>query len=185
MSAPAASLTPLQPLQALSKHQVFRPEQVCAALAKIFSVDVSEVGLLRLEGRTLSFLFPLELRTSGFIPLSSSALAAETAQTMKAKFFNNFARVRHDSIFEVVASGVKVNSALRTIQKLMSAPIMRDGYCMGVIQVCRKGFNPEAAGSDFDAEQLARLELAGVQVGKLLHEQKMSPSALESGIIVF
>jgi len=53
------------------------------------------VGLLRLEGRMLTFLFPAELRGAGSIPLSSSAIAARTAVSRRAECFNNFAQVRH------------------------------------------------------------------------------------------
>ena len=183
MSAPATSLTEFEPLKALFNNEAFRPEQVCAALAKIFSVDASEVGLLRLQGRSLSFLFPLALQTSGFIPLSSSALAAETAQSMKGSLFNNFAKVRHDSIFEVVAAGAKVNSSLKQIQKLMSAPVIHDGACLGVIQICRKGINPAAAGPDFDLDHLAKLQRAAVQVGQLMRTQKISQSSSDGKIV--
>ncbi len=102
------------------------PEQVCSVVATIFEVGVDEVGLLDLQERTLKFLFPLRLQTARGIPLSSSATAAETALSMKASIFNDFAHRKHDTIFEVIA-GLDADQALRPIQKLMSAPVIYEG----------------------------------------------------------
>jgi len=47
------------------------------------------------------------------------------------------------------------------IQKLMSAPILDpQNKVMGVIQVCRKGFDVNSAGPDFTAEDLQQLCMA-------------------------
>ena len=75
---------------------------LCMVLAKIFRVQYTEVALLRLEGGLLRFVFPEHLRTTGAIPLSSKAVAAHTALSKKAEIFNNFARVKHASIFETI-----------------------------------------------------------------------------------
>ena len=75
---------------------------LCMVLAKIFRVQYTEVALLRLEGGLLRFVFPEYLRTTGAIPLSSKAVAAHTALSKKAEIFNNFARVKHASIFETI-----------------------------------------------------------------------------------
>src|SRR5256885_2039022 len=75
---------------------------LCMVLAKIFSVQYTEVALLRLESGLLRFVFPDHLRTTGAIPLSSKAVAAHTALSKKAEIFNNFARVKHASIFEMI-----------------------------------------------------------------------------------
>src|ERR1700694_4540771 len=100
---------------------------VCTVLAKIFQVQYTEVALLRLEGGLLHFVFPEYLRTSGAIPLSSKAVAAHTALSKKAEIFNNFARVKHASIFETIKPGsddAVEAAAPSPIQKLMSVPIM-------------------------------------------------------------
>src|ERR1700730_13354157 len=78
------------------------PMDACMILAKVFHVQYTEVALLRLEDGLLRFIFPEHLRTSGAIPISSSAVAAHTALSKKAEIFNNFARVKHASIFEAV-----------------------------------------------------------------------------------
>ncbi|MDP9161299.1 MAG: hypothetical protein M3O09_13850 [Acidobacteriota bacterium] len=154
----------------------FNPEQVCSVVAMIFQLDIDEVGLLHLQERTLKFLFPLRLQTARGIPLSSSATAAETALSMKASVFNDFAHRKHDSIFEVVAAGFDADQALRPIQKLMSAPVMYEGSCLGVIQICRKGLTPRISGPDFDAVQLVKLEHAAVYIGELMHTQNIPRS---------
>ncbi len=133
---------------------------LCMVLAKIFRVQYTEVALLRLEGGLLRFVFPEHLRTTGAIPLSSKAVAAHTALSKKAEIFNNFARVKHASIFETIKpeAGEDVITPA-PIQKLMSVPVMdRDSAVVGVIQVSRKGLDPKFA-QDFGREDLHDLEL--------------------------
>src|SRR6202140_5955450 len=136
---------------------------LCMVLAKIFQVQYTEVALLRLEGGLLQFLFPEYLRTSGAIPLSSKAVAAHTALSKKAEIFNNFARVKHPSIFETiksVGSDADAPAAAAPIQKLMSVPILdQHSAVMGVIQISRKGLDPRHT-QDFSREDLHDLELA-------------------------
>jgi hypothetical protein len=151
------------------------PEQICAELAKIFSVKCTEVGLLRVEGQLLRFLYPAELQAAGCIPLSSSAVAAKTALTKQAELFNNFANIPHRSVFELIrlsgpGSGSAGDAPL-TIQKLMSAPILgEDGEVLGVVQVSRKGATPGAAGPDFAASDLIKLESVARRVATLMPE---------------
>jgi GAF domain-containing protein len=135
---------------------------VCVVLAKIFQVQSTEVALLRLEGGLLRFVFPEYLRTTGAIPLSSKAVAAHTALSKKAEIFNNFARVKHASIFETIkhSSSDSEEKAPSPIQKLMSVPIMdRDAVVVGVIQISRKALDSKLA-KDFSREDLHDLELA-------------------------
>jgi hypothetical protein len=147
-------------------NQATTPQQFSAALAKLFGVRPTEVALMRLEKGLLSFVHPEQLKTAGSIPVSSSsAVAAHTASTKKTELFNAFVKVKHASIFE----SVKLNnptddddrSGQNAIQKLMSAPIL-DGQrkVLGVVQVCRKGFDPANAGPDFSSDDLQQLELA-------------------------
>ena len=136
---------------------------LCLVLAKIFRVQSTEVALLRLEAGLLHFVFPEYLRTSGAIPLSSKAVAAHTALSKKAEIFNNFARVKHASIFETIKPSTNDSDealAPVPIQKLMSVPIMnRDSVVVGVIQISRKGLDSKL-GQDFSREDLHDLELA-------------------------
>src|SRR6266446_7771028 len=78
------------------------PLDVSMVLAKVFKVQHAEVALLRLDGGLLKFIFPEHLRTTGAIPISSKAVAAHTALSKKAEIFNNFAKVKHASIFETI-----------------------------------------------------------------------------------
>lgn len=136
---------------------------LCMVLAKIFRVQYTEVALLKLETGLLRFVFPEYLRTTGAIPLSSKAVAAHTALSKKAEIFNNFARVKHASIFETIkpeAMNTDEPAAPAPIQKLMSVPIMdRNASVVGVIQISRKALDPKLA-QDFSREDLHDLELA-------------------------
>jgi len=148
------------------------PQQFCAALAKLFGVRPTEVALMRLEKGLLSFIYPEQLKTAGSIPVSSSsAVAAHTASTKKTELHNAFVKVKHASIFE----SVKLNSSEdverageNAIQKLMSAPILdANRKVLGVVQVCRKGFDVATAGPDFTQEDLQQLELAAKVLSNL------------------
>ena len=136
---------------------------VSMVLAKIFRVQYTEVALLRLESGLLRFVFPEHFRTTGAIPLSSKAVAAHTALSKKAEIFNNFARVKHASIFETIkpsAPDSEEAAAPNPIQKLMSVPIMdQDSTVVGVIQISRKALDARFA-QDFSREDLHDLELA-------------------------
>jgi GAF domain-containing protein len=134
---------------------------LCMTLAKIFRVQYTEVALLRLEKGLLRFVFPEHLRTTGAIPLSSKAVAAHTALSKKAEIFNNFARVKHASIFETIKpSSPDADEVVPApIQKLMSVPILdREANVIGVIQVSRKGLDPKYS-QDFSREDLHDLEI--------------------------
>ncbi|HTC58299.1 MAG TPA: hypothetical protein VK706_17940 [Candidatus Sulfotelmatobacter sp.] len=139
------------------------PLDISMALAKVFKVGYAEVALLRLEGGLLKFVFPEHLRTTGAIPISSKAVAAHTALSKKAEIFNNFARVKHASIFETikpVGAETEDPAPPAPIQKLMSVPILDQHLTvLGVIQISRKGLDPRFT-QDFSREDLHDLELA-------------------------
>lgn len=140
------------------------PEIACAKLAQVLRVQRNEVALFRVEKGSLRFLFPVELRTAGVIPLSSSAVAARTVATGTPLLSNSFARVKHVSLFESVKLGATADeqgSEQMPIQKIMSVPVTQsDGVIVGVIQISRKGLDPALAGGDFTGDDLKRLEQA-------------------------
>jgi len=152
----------LLPLGSVLTAGVTAPD-VSAVLAKVFQVNHAEVALLRLEGGLLKFVFPEHLRTTGAIPISSKAVAAHTALSKKPEIFNNFARVKHASIFETIKPvGVETDQPAppAPIQKLMSVPILdQHSSVMGVLQISRKGLDPRYT-KDFSREDLHDLELA-------------------------
>ena len=134
---------------------------LCGAIAKIFAVKTTDVGLLIVDGDLLKFLFPVELQAAGTIPLSSSAVAARSAVERQATLFNRFAQVPHHTIFETIKldSSKPFSEMPDPIQKIMSAPIIaEDGTVIGVVQVCRKGMTPGIAGPDFTGTDLKLLE---------------------------
>src|ERR1700691_688202 len=139
------------------------PLDVSMVLAKVFKVQYAAIALLRLEGGLLKFVFPEHLRTTGAIPISSKAVAAHTALSKKAEIFNNFARVKHASIFETikpVGEETEAPAPPSPIQKLMSVPILDQQLAViGVIQISRKGLDPRFT-QDFSREDLHDLELA-------------------------
>jgi len=146
--------------------------EFCAALAKLFGVRPTEVALMRLERGLLSFLYPEQLKTAGSIPVSSSsAVAAHTASTRKTEIFNAFVKVKHASIFESVklsSSEDVERTGANAIQKLMSAPILdSQRKVLGVVQVCRKGFDAATAGPDFTQDDMQQLELAAKVLSNL------------------
>ena len=146
--------------------------EFCAALAKLFGVRPTEVALMRLERGLLSFLYPEQLKTAGSIPVSSSsAVAAHTASTRKTEIFNAFVKVKHASIFESVkltTSEDAERTGANAIQKLMSAPILdSQRKVLGVVQVCRKGFDAATAGPDFTQDDMQQLELAAKVLSNL------------------
>lgn len=150
---------------------------ICAAVAKIFGVRETEVALLELTGSLLNFVYPAELKTAGAIPISSSAVAARTARTKEPELSNGFTQVKHFSIFELVKLGDTGLDA-QVIQKLMSAPVLaQDGKVIGVLQISRKAPRPDAAGPDFTAEDLQKLQSVGRFVGTLLTKPKGTAQA--------
>jgi len=152
------------------------PAGICEAIAKIFAIRPTEVGLLAVEGDLLKFLFPAELQPIGVIPLSSSAVAARTATERKALLFNRFPMVPHRTVFERIhLNDAKPLSELPDpIQKLMSAPVVgADGLLLGVLQVCRKGMTPAIAGMDFTGSDLRLLERVATRVAMMMANFKV------------
>jgi len=146
------------------------PEQCCAELSRIFGVQPDEIGLLHLEDGLLRFLFPRELASGGPIPLSSSAVAAQTAVARKAVLFNTFTKVKHASSFESIVLNSENREEPRptTIHKLMSAPVVDKGEkVLGVLQISRKGLDPNSAGPDFTQDDLQKLEFVTKALAQL------------------
>lgn len=132
-------------------------ESIVKQIAKLFSVQADEVALLELlpSGKSLQFLIPEKLRGVGTIPLSSAtALAARTARERRGDVVNNFSSSRHATVFEAVPLG---RNEAQSIQKIMSAPLLRGEELLGVVQISRKGVNAGDAGPDFTPHELNEL----------------------------
>ncbi len=147
-------------------------ERACAKLAQILHVRRSEIALMRLEKRSLRFIYPAELRSAGELPLTGSAVAARTAATRTPLMSNTFMRVKHVSLFEAVRlTGEEEddkNMEQMPIQKIMSVPVMSaDGDVLGVVQVSRKGLDASLAGPDFSGDDLKLLEKVASVLGRM------------------
>ena len=78
-------------------------EHIGAEMAKMFGVQASEVGILRVEKQNLVFCYPIKLHNVGSIPLNTTgSVAARTASSKRAEVINNFAQTKHTSVFEAV-----------------------------------------------------------------------------------
>jgi hypothetical protein len=143
-------------------------EKIGHELARIFGVKEDEVGILRLEKHNLVFCYPARLHNVGSIPLNTStSVAVRSANTRRAEVINNFAQIKHTSIFEAVelsspqstpvGKGEKSDYHLHLIQKLMSVPVLGPAGAVGVIQVSRKGASAPASGADFMPADLQKL----------------------------
>lgn len=141
---------------------------IAEKIARNLGVKTDEVALMGVSTRWrhLHFLVPESLKQVGFIPLSStSAIAARTARESRPDIINNFAGVRHATVFE----GVKISGETsEIIQKMISAPILSGDKVVGVIQISRKGPNPTNAGPDFSADDLGKVLALCKPLGKLL-----------------
>jgi hypothetical protein len=152
---------------AASTSQISLPG-IAERIAKNLGVKPDEVALMGVSTRWrhLHFLVPESLKQVGFIPLSStSAIAAKTARESRPDIINNFASVRHATVFE----GVKIGGeSSELIQKMISAPILSGDKVVGVIQVSRKGASARDAGPDFTADDLGKVLALCKPLGKLL-----------------
>ena len=138
-------------------------ERLGREIAKAFGVKADEVGILRIEKHNLGFCYPEKLKSVGSIPLNTSnSVAVRTANSRRPEIINNFAQIKHTTIFEAVELGANNRDFpserhSRVIQKLMSAPVMGPEGAIGVVQVCRKGTSAPEAGPDFAPVDLQRL----------------------------
>ena len=142
--------------------------QVGQQMAKRFGVKEDEVAIMEIapSGRFLRFVIPEKLREVGTIPLSSNtALAARTVRERRADVLNNFPIARHATVFEGVPLGRRSGES---IQKIMSAVILRENVVVGVVQICRKGASLSDAGPDFTSRDLSELQSLNPALSRLL-----------------
>src|SRR5512140_960828 len=143
-------------------------ERIGHELAKTFNVKADEVGILRIEKQNLVFCYPSKLHNVGSIPLNTStSVAVRTSNSRRAEVINNFAQLKHTSIFETVqlsgsgqqqvGGGERSARHLHVIQKLMSAPVVGPNGTLGVIQISRKGSSAPSSGPDFTPADLQKL----------------------------
>ncbi len=132
---------------------------LCETVSRIMEVNPDEVGFLKVRGLSLEFIFPFALKSAGRISLCSAAVAARTATSGKSELFNNFSKVPHNSVFELVPLGESSDSAHpQHIQRLISVPVWdANRKTIGVIQISRKGRTPAEAGAEFMEKDMEKL----------------------------
>jgi hypothetical protein len=136
-----------------------RLEVMARAVSQAFRVKPEEVAIFSFDSQMemVSFLWPLQLRNAGTVPLSAhNSLVTKTIRDNRATIDNSFTTTPHASIFEQFRLGPDESSRL-PIHKIMSAPLSCNGEINGVIQVSRKGQSGVSAGDDFSSSQLAAL----------------------------
>lgn len=137
------------------------------SLQQAFKVEEDEVAFFKFNPRmeSLSFIWPAKLSKSGTIPLKArDSFAAVTGREKKPQLHNRFVSKIHASIFEQVnlegQGNVKDKQRIkraRTIQKIMSVPMVKGDALVGVIQVSRKADDVSLAGPDFTDQELEAL----------------------------
>lgn len=131
------------------------------ALQQAFKVKEDEIAILRLDAvnRDLGFIWPRRLVKTGHIPLNTrDSLVARTAREGRPIIDNHFTNTRHASIFEKVSLSDRRSKEeqppVLPIQKIMSVPVQSGGELLGVLQLSRKGVDPDSAGPDFTPAEL-------------------------------
>jgi hypothetical protein len=167
MATPATSLAQLAASCEKEGLTPLNGEKLAHAIAQQFKLREDEVAILRVEATRLVFLYPMKLHEVGSIPLNpTSSVAGRTASTKRPETINNFPQTRHVSVFESVdltGAGHPImmeKNDKPQIQKLMSAPVLREGKAVGVVQICRKGISGPSSGADFRPEDLQKLVAA-------------------------
>ena len=132
-----------------------RVEASVDALCSIYGVERNEVAVFALDpGKdAFRFLWPAEMRRSGSTPFSADrSLLAATARERQGKVNNSFASTPHLFVFESFG-----REKAAPIQRIMSAPMLKGEELVGVIQVCRKGGDADAALKNFTEPELKAL----------------------------
>lgn len=136
-------------------------DRMAVAAARIscyFQVRPHEIGLFGVDHaqHQIHFRWPAIMTEANRIPLKAfNSLVARTANERSSFIDNRFALSRHLFMFEHLL----VDKPERIpVQKVISVPITGDEAVRGVIQVVRKGADPEEAGPDFTATDVKDLE---------------------------
>lgn len=136
-------------------------ELAAGVFAAHFAVQLHEVGLFRFDatGRTATFLWPpQDLGSAVKIPvkLFTTSQVSITARELQGSVDNAFASTPHLHMFE---QALTEHEHRLPLQKVMTAPGLKDGKLQWVVQISRKGRTREDAGPDFTAADLQRLEI--------------------------
>ena len=73
-------------------------EELCTEIGKLFSVNCTEIGLLRAEGHFLKFISPLNCRSPVPFLFQVTPSQHEPQPRRKSELFNNFPNVPHHTV---------------------------------------------------------------------------------------
>jgi hypothetical protein len=155
--------------------------QASEVLGSMLGVRADEVALLEItpDRSGLAFILPAKLRSAGPVPLKAEGalpLSVRTVVERRAEIVNDFASRPHARVFEGVPLAT---GAAAPIQKIMSGPVVRGQLVIGVVQVSRKGVSPSAAGPDFAATDLRRLDQLNALLARIITASSTAPHAKE------
>jgi len=133
-------------------------KMIAAAISKAVSVKNDEVAMLLLttSGNTMKFIWPPPLfESNAALPAEyQNSFASSVLKTMKGKVDNKVSESKHLKFFENV-KGMETSGV--PIQKMIAVPMVFEQKAIGVLEVSRKGHNPDAAGPNFTPEDGQKL----------------------------
>jgi hypothetical protein len=132
-------------------------ERIVKRVSGTFGVKADEVAILLLtsDGRHLRFVSPRQFAELGTIPITKrDSIAVNILGKKAGEALNNVPQVRHVAFFE----SIKLRERPVPIQKMITVPILHRGDSVGVAQVSRKGETSGAAGSDFSAADVKKVQ---------------------------
>ncbi len=135
-----------------------------------FDLDADEVAILLTDkdNMVMSFAYPEHLVNAGMIPVSSpDAFAARVYKMNRGMIENNFNQMKHLHLFEYIKGP---SEKIRKIWRMMSAILRAGDMKFGIIELSRKGDNPNDAGEDFSPENLEFLEASIAEIAPYLRK---------------
>ncbi len=138
---------------------------IASFLAERYAVSEEEIGLLlRADKKVLRFAHPLShfRGETNLFPVNSPGVATNVVRSGRGMIHNDMSQVGHLEIYERISTG---GEKPKEIQKMIAAPLtLTGGEVIGVVEVSRKGKNPQTAGSNFTPGDLAELMQVGSAV---------------------
>lgn len=129
----------------LLKALVGDPEKGAVAILMVVPAD-----------EQLTFVFPRHLARGNTIPLDQDSFAGRVVLRGEVLVENRVPNEPHKEYFERIPDE---RGSVRSIQKMVAAPLVVDGRAIGVVEVSRTGTTAAEAGSDFtprDGENLRK-----------------------------
>lgn len=146
-------------------------DRVVKAASQAFSCKTDEVAILVLtsDGKHLRFVAPRKFTDLGTIPTTKrDSIAVGVFSRRVGEATNNVPLVKHVAFYETV----KLREKAAPIQKMVTVPVLRGDRAVGVAQISRKGENPPAAGPDFTAADVRKVQHFFEQVAPYLESAR-------------